>query len=158
MISIENGFHFNLKTYNFNSRVAPFTSHLFYFCVKELHVLKPARFASLFFWNSAWRSGRVGQAQSRCYSHLSAALLPFSFFFLLFTFGKEATMTTLLPFLHLVFAFRLHQSSSPSSSNMHAVPWSLVSLQFACKTMQNYFSSSKLTFFLFNQIVTETFF
>lgn len=74
----------------------------------------------------------MGQAQSRCYSHLSAALLPF-LLFLLFTFGKEVTMTTLLPLLHPVFAFRLHQSSSPSSSNMHAVPWSLVSLQFACE-------------------------
>lgn len=68
-------------------------------------------------------------------------------------------MTTLLPLLHLVFAFRLHQSSSPSSSNMHAVPWSLVTLQFACKNNAKlFFLLQAYFFFQLNQIVTETFF
>lgn len=47
------------------------------------------------------------------------------------------------------FAFRLHQSSSPSSSNMHAIPWSLVSLQFACENNAKlFFPPPSLLFFL----------
>lgn len=138
-----------------STKESPLLPPTFLFLCKGMHVLKPARFASLFFWHSAWRSGRVGQAQSRCYSHLSAALLPFYFFSL----GKKPPPPPCSLFLHLVFAFRLHQSSSPSSSNMHALPWSLVSLQFACWQKCKTFSSPSLLFFFHSkQIITETFF
>lgn len=97
-----------------------------------MHVLKPARLQVYSF--DTVRGDLV--VWDRHNPDVSPTFLQHFFRFWLFVFpllvGKEA-ITTTFRFLHLFFAFRLHQSSSPSSSYMHVPPWNLDSLEFACE-------------------------
>ncbi len=99
-----------------------------------MHVLKPARLQVYSF--DTVRGDLV--VWDRHYPDVIPTFLQHFFLFVVFLFlvGKEATTTT-TTFLHLFFAFRLHQSSSPSSSYMHVFPWNLDSLLHV--KMQNFF-------------------
>lgn len=130
MISIENGLFFLLKRIQ---KLAP-PPVTFLFLCKGMHVLKPARLQVYSF--DTVRGDLV--VWDRHYPDVTPTFLQHFFLFVgfLFLVGKEATTTT---FLHLFFAFRLHQSSSPSSSNMHVFPWNLDSLEFACENAEVFF-------------------
>ncbi len=151
MISIENGLFFLLKRIQ---KLAP-PPHTFVFLCKGMHVLKPARLQVYSF--DTVRGDLV--VWDRHYPDVIPTFLQHFFLFVVFLFlvGKEATTTT-TTFLHLFFAFQLHQSSSPSSSYMHVFPWNLDSLLHV--KMQNFFlpAPSLLKFFSFKQIISAFFF
>lgn len=120
-----------------------------------MHVLKPARLQVYSF--DTVRGDLV--VWDRHYPDVTPTFLQHFFLFVVFLFlvGKEATTTT-TTFLHLFFAFRLHQSSSPSSSTMHVFPWNLDSLEFACENAELfYLIQAYLSFFHLSRLSQKLF-
>lgn len=143
MISIGNGLFFLLK--RIPKTRYPHLS-LFYFCVKECMYWSQQDCKSILLTQCVeiWSCG-TGTIQMFLPPFCSIST-PFGCLFFSLLVGKEATTTT-FRFLHLFFAFRLHQSSSPSSSNMHVPPWNLDSLEFACENADFLLLKAYLCFF-----------
>lgn len=121
-----------------------------------MHVLKPARLQVYSFWHSAWRSGRVGQALSRCYSHLSAAFLLFCCFFY-FLLGKKPPPPSSFTCFFLSGCINLLLPFPVTCTFFLGI---LIPLSLHAKMQKKkfFFYLLQAYFFSFKQFISETFF